>query len=267
MKRWIHASKSTRWISQDVIPLGQLSRPTKSISTIDVNQLSEDDIGTTVYVLENDRTNTDSRRLQRGVISDVRIDDKIDRYHTHKTAYAVVELADGSRRFYDTNRWPFATMPLYDESNAQKLIDLSNKQKGIDHAAESMSRDDLHALAKSSGLENVHKKFDSEEYGPDAEISVGYYLADTELILFCYISPAGGGHVNHGSTIEVGYAYVNGRLKRHKGAFDMPAGRGWIDNKKVQPSNIDQFNHDVEVLEEVFADPEQYTSPDIMKML
>ena len=260
MKRWIHASKSTKWTNQDRIDLGELSRTGQPATHIDINKLTEDDIGKTVYIYDSDH-------LNKGTIVDVNIDDKIDMWHKHKTTRAVVELSDGSKRYFDTNNGSFANYKLYDEENAQKLIDRSNKRKGIDRAAETMSRDDLLELAESSGLEYSHKKFDSEEYGPGATISIGYHLADRELILFCYISPAGGGHVNHGSTIEVGYAYVNGRLKRHKGAFDMPAGRGWIDNKKVQPSNIDQFNHDVEVLEEVFANPEQYTSTDIMKML
>lgn len=248
-------------MDKDEIYIGETASTGQSVSSIDINKLTEDDIGTEVWVWDS------NDKLLRGVISDVQIDDKIDIWHTHKTVHVVVDLANGKRRSYDTDRGVFFYNRLYDAENVQKLIDMSNKRKGIDQAAESMSRDDLFDLSMQSGLKHQHKKFDSPEFGPDAEISIGSHLADTELILYCYISPAGGGHVNHGSTIEVGYAYVNGRLKRHKGAFDMPAGRGWIDNKKVQPSSINQFNHDVEVLENAFENAEQYTSRDIMKML
>ena len=257
-----------------IIVLGDLARG-KSITSIDLKSLTDDNAGDEVWVLFHDthgyyddndewqKENCDY--IKKGIISDVSIYPP-DFWNNSERVHVQIKFVDGKTYWAESEKSLFSR--IYTPKEAAKLVDASNKRKGIDAAVETLSSE---GLKDRANLKHLNQIFNSVDYGEDASITIGctdsYGRGGSQITLYCYVSPKGGGHVNHGSTIEVGYTYVNGKLKRHLGAFDMPAGRGWIDNPKVQATSLAQFDKDVKLLKDVQANPEKYSTNEIMQKL
>ena len=266
--------------SKGVIILGDLAKIDVSIKSIDIKTLTDANEGDDVWVYFNKSdshyTDTGERKtenkdyIKKGKIETVYVDDNAKSlWGVSKRVQISIKFIDGKTVWVDSQYGLSGSLRVYTSKEAAKLVDASNKRKGIDAAAETISAEDLE---KRSDLKHLSQKFNSVDYGEDSTITIGCRTVDSgkgksQVILYCYIAPNGGGHVNHGSTIEVGYTYVNGKLKRHVGAFTMPYGSGWIDNNKVLTTSLNQFDKDVNFLKQVQKDPEKYSVQEIMKNL
>ena len=254
-----------------VIVLGTLAGSRENVKSLDIQSLSSENEGDEVWVFFN-KTDTQymdddeivekcADYIKRGKIDAVF---KNDYYSKQHPDISIRVKFDDGKTWY--SRDYIFSPKVYSPEAAVKLVDLSNKRKGIDAAAETVSAGDL---ADRANLISKRQTFNSDEYGEGATIDIGCQKSrDNKLVtLYCYIAPNGGGHFHSGITWEIGYTYVNGRLKRHFGAFDMPRGRGWIDNKDVQSVSISQFDKDVKFLKAVQANPEKYSIDEIRKTL